>query len=217
MLRILEGACGHFGFPLSHSIIEFLASRLVLALPEIGSYLLLSHRIPKNCGDPASSKSRAQQGKESSEAMAPLAYPSAEAQEHIGQERRPNLPAYCIGIMSQEVGQLEGLLDLFEKHFDVPPAPIQIDNRLRAPLQVVRQKFHLPPFPIHLHHRHDPPQPRRVEPTRSRGFHLHHVVTQNIADASPLIPPDHSKLHPLLSSRHPGYPALEQLEEVQQL
>src|SRR5216684_2391006 len=128
MLRILEGARGHFGFRLSHSIIEFLASRLVPALPEIGSYLLLSHRIPKSCGGPASSTT-----------------PSAEPQEHIGQERHPYLPAYCIGIVSQEVAQLEGLLDLFEKHFDVPPAPIQIDNRLRAPLHVVRQKFHLPP------------------------------------------------------------------------
>ena len=47
--------------------------------------------------------------------MPPLADPSAEAQQHIGQERRPDLPAYGVGIASQEVGQLKGLLDLFEK------------------------------------------------------------------------------------------------------
>src|SRR6266498_2275191 len=160
---------------------------------------------------------RAQQGKESSEAMAPFAYPSAEAQEHIGQERRPYLPAYCIGVVSQEVGQLQRLFDLLEEYLDLPATPIQIDDGLCAPFQVIRQKRHFPQLPVHFHHGDDPPQPRRIEPTRSRGFHLHHVVAQNIADASPLIPPDHPKLHPLLSARHPGYPALEQLEEVEQI
>src|ERR1019366_706125 len=149
--------------------------------------------------------------------MAPLTYPSAEPQEHIGQERCPYLPAHRIRIVSQEIGQLEGLFDLFEEHFDLPPAPIQINNRLRTPFQVVRQKLHLPPLPIHLDQGHYPPYPRRTEPTRSRGFHLHHVVAQNIADASPLIPSDHPELHTLLHSRHPRYPALEQLEEVEQI
>ena len=71
--------------------------------------------------------------------MAPLADPSTEAQQHIGQERSPHLPAHGVGIMPQEVGQLESLLDLFEKHFDFPSAPIQIEDGLRTPLQVTRQ------------------------------------------------------------------------------
>ena len=149
--------------------------------------------------------------------MAPLADPSAEAQQHIGQERRPHLPAHRVGVVSEEVSQLESLFDLLEKDFDFPSAPIQINDRLRAPFQVVRQELHLSPLAVHLHHRHDPPQPRWIEPTRSRGFHLHHVVAQNIAAASPLISPDHPELHPLFGARHPRYPAFEQFEEVEQV
>jgi hypothetical protein len=54
MLRILEGVRDDFGFRLSHNIREFLANRPVLAFPENGSYLRLSHRIPESCGDPVS-------------------------------------------------------------------------------------------------------------------------------------------------------------------
>ena len=88
--------------------------------------------------------------------MAPLADPSAEAQQHIGQERRPHLPAHRVGVVSEEVSQLESLFDLLEKDFDFPSAPIQINDRLRAPFQVVRQELHLSPLAVHLHHRHDP-------------------------------------------------------------
>src|ERR1017187_6408807 len=38
-----------------------------------------------------------------------------------------------------------------------------------------------------------------------------------MAEASPLIPPDHLELHPLLGSRYPANPTLEQLEEVEQV
>jgi hypothetical protein len=68
---------------------------------------------------------RAQQGKESGEAVAPLAQPSAEAQEHIGQQGRPHLPAHRVGGIAQKIRQLEGLFDLFEEHLDVPTAAVK--------------------------------------------------------------------------------------------
>jgi hypothetical protein len=58
---------------------------------------------------------RAQQGKEAGEAVAPLAQPGTEAQEDIGQQGRPHLPADRIGGVAQKVRQLEGLFDLFEE------------------------------------------------------------------------------------------------------
>ena len=58
---------------------------------------------------------RAQQGKEAGEAVAPLAQPGTEAQEDIGQQGRPHLPAHRIGGVAQKVRQLEGLFDLFEE------------------------------------------------------------------------------------------------------
>ena len=39
------------------------------------------------------------------------------AQQHIDEQRRPHLPADGIGAVAQEVGQLEGLLDLLEEGY----------------------------------------------------------------------------------------------------
>ena len=40
--------------------------------------------------------------------------------------------------MSQKAAELEALLDLFEKHFDVPAAAIEITHRARTPHKVVQ-------------------------------------------------------------------------------
>ena len=61
----------------------------------------------------------AQQRKEPGEAVAPLTQPRTEAQQDIGQERRPHLPAHGVGAVAQEVRQLKGLLELFEEHFEL--------------------------------------------------------------------------------------------------
>src|ERR1039458_9121418 len=61
---------------------------------------------------------RAQQGKEAGETMAPLAQPGGEAQQDIGQQGRPHLPADGVGGVAREVRQLEGLFDLLEEDLD---------------------------------------------------------------------------------------------------
>src|SRR5580765_3163669 len=66
---------------------------------------------------------RAQQREEPGEAVRPLTQPGTEAQQDIGQQGGPYLPAHRVGAVAQEVGQLEGLLELFEKDFDRPAAP----------------------------------------------------------------------------------------------
>ena len=55
MLRVLACVWCHCGFWLSHSIRGFQASRPVLAFPETGNCLRLSHRIPKSYAGPISS------------------------------------------------------------------------------------------------------------------------------------------------------------------
>src|SRR6266496_5663337 len=64
------------------------------------------------------------------------------------------------------------------------------DDQAQAP--VVRQKRHPPPLSVHFHHGYHAPQPSRIPPARGRGFHLHHVVPQDIADPSRVIAPDHA-------------------------
>ena len=81
--------------------------------------------------------------------MIPVGKKGEISQEEIDQERRPNLPAHDIGAGAQEVGQLEGLFDLFEEDFDLPAAAVEIHNARRAPLQVVAQKNHLYFPPVH--------------------------------------------------------------------
>lgn len=93
---------------------------------------------------------RAQQGKEAGETVRPLTEPRAEAQQHIGQERGPDLPLHGVGAVAEEVGQLKGLLDLLEEHLDLPAAAVKVSDGLCAPLQVVRQESHCPPVSVHF-------------------------------------------------------------------
>src|SRR5512146_1843891 len=85
---------------------------------------------------------RTHQGEEPGKAVAPLAEEGAEAQQQINQQSRPYLPAYRIGVVAKEVGQLERLLELLEKHLDAPTTAIQIGDGLGTPCQIVGQEDH---------------------------------------------------------------------------
>ncbi len=63
--------------------------------------------------------------------MRPLRQITQVAQQHIDQQGHPDLPAHGVGVVTQEIGQLQRLLDLLEEHFDLPPAPYR-SARLRG-------------------------------------------------------------------------------------
>src|SRR5512135_2148684 len=71
---------------------------------------------------------RTHQSEEPGEAVAPLAEEGAEAQQQVNQQGRPYLPPHRIGVVAEEVGQLERLLEFLEKDLDAPTAAIQIGN-----------------------------------------------------------------------------------------
>jgi len=98
---------------------------------------------------------RAPQGKAAGKALTPLAQPSAETQQHLGQQRRPYLPLHRVGRVAEEVCQLEGLLELLEEHLDRPAGPAKVGDGLRAPLQVVGQEDQLAELAVHLDPGHD--------------------------------------------------------------
>src|SRR6266850_5497177 len=83
------------------------------------------------------------ESEQAGKAVRPTVNPSDEAQEHVQQQRHPNLPSHCVGALAQKVRQLQSLLDLFEEHFNLPAAAVEVGNRARTPLQVVSQKDHL--------------------------------------------------------------------------
>jgi hypothetical protein len=47
------------------------------------------------------------------------------------------------------------LLDLFEKHINTPPAPVEIGNRLRRSAEFVGQEFHHGVFAVDLDQCHN--------------------------------------------------------------
>ena len=75
--------------------------------------------------------------------MVPAAHPAQKTHQHVEQQRRPDLPTDGVGAVTQEIAQLQALLDLFEEHFDLPAAAIQIGQAADAPTEIVGQKLHL--------------------------------------------------------------------------
>src|ERR1035437_6153557 len=124
---------------------------------------------------------RAQQRKEAGETVAPLAQPGTEAQQQIGQQGRPDLPADGVGGVAQEVRQLERLFDLLEEHLDLPTAAVEVGDGLGAPLQVVGQENHLPKLAVHLDQGKDAAQFDRISFGRGAAGQDDQVVPQDVS------------------------------------
>ncbi len=84
--------------------------------------------------------------------MVPLRDEAEVSQEDISQQRYPNLPAHRIGVVAENVRDLEGLLDLFEKDFELPAAAIEISDGIGA---LEKLGWSGKPFPVLL----PPPSP----------------------------------------------------------
>lgn len=82
----------------------------------------------------------------------------AEAQQHIGQQRGPDLAFDGAFAVAQEVGQLERLFEFLEEDFDAPAAAIQVGDGLGAPGDVVGQENHRAQFDVHFDHGGDTAQ-----------------------------------------------------------
>ena len=61
--------------------------------------------------------------------MSPLTLATHKTQQHVDQQRAPYLPAHRVGRVSQKVSELQGLLNLFEKHFDLPACFVEFADR----------------------------------------------------------------------------------------
>jgi len=142
------------------------------------------------------------QGEEAGEAVAPLAQEGAEAQQQIDQQRGPHLPADGVGVVAEEVGQLEGLLEFLEEDLDAPAAAIQVGDGLGAPSQVVGQKDHLAQFALHLNQRDHAAQFDGIG-FASRPGQPDQVVAEQVSIRPRLKFSDHPVLHVLLGAGDP--------------
>ena len=186
-----------------------------------------AHEVPAATGCPIAVEQAAQiqalpqrcakQREEPSEAVAPLAQECTKAQQQIHQQRCPNLPPHGVGIVAEEVRQLERLLQFLEKDFDAPAAAIEIGDGLRAPSQVVGQEHHLPPFTVHFDQRHDPAQLDRISPPGRPGRQLNQVVTKNVTATARLQFASDTAAQILLGTGDPEHLPLRQVGEVREV
>ena len=162
---------------------------------------------------PVLPEGRADQGEESGEAVRPLAQPGAEAQQHIGQQGRPDLPFDGAGAVAEEVGQLEGLFEFLEERFDAPAATIQVGDGLGAPNKMVGQENHFAEFAVHLDEGRDAAEFDGIMFGSGAG-QGDQVVAQNIAARSVLKFADDAALQVILGAGYPEYAALRQVRQM---
>ena len=93
---------------------------------------------------------RTDQREEPGEAVAPLAETSAEAQQQINQQGSPDLPTDGVGVVAEEVGQLQRLLEFLEEDFDAPAAAIEVGDGLGTPRHIVGEEHHFAEFAVHF-------------------------------------------------------------------
>ena len=63
-------------------------------------------------------QNRSGDGEHACEAMAPLGEVTQVTEENVSQQGHPNLPADGVGVVPEEVSDLQGLFDLFEENFN---------------------------------------------------------------------------------------------------
>ena len=154
---------------------------------------------------------RADQGEEAGKAVRPLTQPGAEAQQDIGQQRRPDLPAHGVGAVAQKVGQLEGLFEFLEEGFDAPAAAIQVgDGRALLKNKMVGQENHFAELAVHLDEGGDAAQPDGMM-FGGRTGQGDQVVAQNVSARSLLKFADDPALQVVLGAGDPVDAALGQI------
>src|ERR1035437_6202714 len=95
-------------------------------------------------------KTRANQSEKPGEAASPARKECLVAQQQVAKQSTPDLPAHSIGTVAEKIREFEGLLDLFEEHFDIPATTIKVGDTARAPLHIVSQELHFPLDSVHL-------------------------------------------------------------------
>ena len=156
---------------------------------------------------------RTHQGKEPGETVAPLAEAGPEAQQQIDEQGRPHLPAHGVGVVAEEVGQLQGLFEFLEEHLDTPAAAVEIGDGLRAPRHVVGQENHFPEFAVDLDQGGNAAQLDGIK-LFGRAGQGDQVVAQNVSVWAGLKFLRHPALQIILGARDPEHLPHRQVGEM---
>ena len=66
--------------------------------------------------------------------------------------------------LPEKIADLEGLLDLLEKHLDAPAAAVEVADTGRGPVHVVGEENHDDPLAVDFHFGFDPAHPAGILP-----------------------------------------------------
>ena len=190
LFRRTSYATGWFGCP-----IEFQQDRQVPAAPKRGSY----------------------NGELALKAMIPTVHKFETAHQQVDEQPHPDLPAYGVGAVAYEVGELERLLDLLEEHFDIPTAAVEFGDRPRAPFEVVGDEGDLDILAVDFNECDNPAQFARIGFLRRIKLHLNDLVAQDALVPGGFEGARHFVLHVVLRPANPPDVALRQFKEMLEL
>ena len=86
--------------------------------------------------------------RETREAQLPFASELDEAEQEVDDKPDPHLPLHRSLVVSDEVPDLARLLELLEEELDRPPRLVELGDRPRRPVEVVREEHHLLPLAL---------------------------------------------------------------------
>jgi len=117
--------------------------------------------------------------KQSCEAVRPLADESDVSEQNQQQQGGPQLPADGLLGMAEKIADLEGLLDLLEKHLDAPARAVELADAGRGPVHVVGEENHDDPLAVDLHLGFDTAQPLGILPAGGGNLQGNLVIPQD--------------------------------------
>lgn len=140
-----------------------------------------------------------------------------ETQEHIEQQRAPQLPADGLLAVPEKVAHLQGLLDLLEEDLDPPAGLVELTHAARRPFEVVGYEDHLDVLAVELDEHDHAAQLAGVPLAALRGLQSDDVVTQHPAlGFSQQLLAD-VEAHVVLGSGHPEDAAPPKVPEVEKV
>ena len=149
------------------------------------------------------------------EAAPPAGDVAQKAQQQVRQQPGPDLPLDGLLVGSDEVLQLERLLEFLEEQLDCPARAVQSGDGARAPGGVVRDERHLAFGAVDNHERRDHAQQAGIGFGGSDAGGAHQLVTEDLAPAGQRL--NGLEEHPALGPQDEEYVPRVQIGEKRQI
>ncbi len=139
------------------------------------------------------------------------------AHQQMDKQPHPDLPANGVGAVAKEVGELECLLNLLEKHLNVPTTTVELGDRPRAPLQIVGDEDHFDVLSVDFDQGDNAAELLGIVLERLVDHQFDEFVAQDTFVLRGIKLTHHLVLHVVLGTADPPDAAFGELEEMLKL